>query len=181
VIFVDHVGNIRTHDLPDKHIDWDLDNPPISCKSNLMPCRECNFLLKAYEVICPKCGAQIKDEHFKELEKEMIYIDFELMKVKRKEVQRQWIEENTLEIREDRYKHKYNLSGGVLGEHLIKLQRWFADQIEPQISIKDLNDFFSNQKVRNINFWTGNFTLADIGKNKKEKCMRVYKKWQKSS
>ena len=179
-ILIDHVGNIRTHGLHDEHIDWDIHYPPKAEKSNLVPCRKCSFLVKAWVDTCPECGADIgfgKNTHMPP--DELQYINVALVECKRqllKEGQRKAIKEKQLTEELMIAKKNINDLPGIK-KIIHKIKLWFADVLQNDgVSIYDLNVFF--EKHENDDFWIAKFTFADLGKNTK-KCIKVYEEWHK--
>ena len=62
-IFIDHVGNVKRHGLPDTYREWDLNNRNKQARSkrdpDVMPiavCPECRLVYEAITNCCPFCG-----------------------------------------------------------------------------------------------------------------------------
>ena len=55
-IIIDLVGNCLEHGLPDRHIEWSLENTVQQIKSNLLRCKACNHLNPAHLIKCEECG-----------------------------------------------------------------------------------------------------------------------------
>lgn len=172
-ILIDHCGNIQTHGLPDQHIDWDLHNPPQAKKSNLMPCPACDFVFPAWKTHCPECGDEITRAAIGYGQANLKYIDVYLVEVMRERIAREYAEQNTLIIREkpDR------LAPGVLGEAINTIRFWFAENLQDHLSYAELNRFFA--ATNNKDFWIKHFSLKDADQLDKDKCLRVYRTWQK--
>ena len=179
-ILIDHAGNIRKHGLPDQHIDWSLENPPQAVKSNLFPCPDCSFLVKAWASVCAECGCEFRKEVEAHKPIDIQYIDIFLVEQKRREIdeeiKNQYVEKD---YRENLQLLNANTSGiGHMGRTLHKLKLWCSEQLViAGVSIYDLNVFFDAE--RGDGFWLDNFIASDIN-NANEKCLKVYKKWLKS-
>jgi superfamily II DNA or RNA helicase len=176
-ILIDHVGNIRTHGLPDKHIDWSLSNPPQAEKSNLISCPKCQFLIKAWIDVCPECGADLSRAADVKITSNVQYIDYQLVEIERKKIDKEkqkqreaWEFENVLQIKESNTK----LASGVIGEKINQLRLWFVEQCKQDLTIAQLNAFFL--KSANADFWLSNFKVSDLKTKNKDKCLKVYKK-----
>lgn len=172
-IIIDHVGNVRFHDMPDKHIEWDLENPPVFTKSNLAPCENCRFLFKAFHLICPECGHERDVRGERERQKEVKYIDWDLVEIERARIAKEWKESNILDIAQEMPSHLRQL--GTMGKALYDVQLWFCEQLKDTVSIKELNTFFKEQKAKDKNFWIKRFTAMDAKTNNKIKCEKAYR------
>lgn len=180
-IIFDHVGNVLDFDLPDRHIDWDLLSPQYPYKSNLTRCsnRKCLFLYKAYELFCPKCGTEnlIEPSGKEDVDEDKSYykyIDFDLVRVKRKAIKKQYEYENTIQV------PLGNIGAGAINEACKKLREWFIDQLQPDIKVSHINDFLKSKDSMNPSFWINHFVIADTARDNKSKCKKVYKKWLNS-
>lgn len=173
-ILIDHVGNIRTHGLPDLHIDWDLNNPLQAIKSNLMPCPKCLFLVKAWIDVCPECGENIGRTSENGRSIDVQYIDFSLVEIERNKIKQKFMQENTLLLKE----RPYRLAAGVLGDYIDEVRFWFADCLKSRLSFSELNLFF--EKTADKYFWIENFKKSDISTDGFEKCFNVYKTWSEN-
>ncbi len=182
-ILLDFVLNILEHGLPDKHIDWSLDNPPAAEKSNLLPCPECRFLNLAWEKHCAECGKKLEREVFEQSKKTYIeYLNLGLIEVHRrkadekvKQAQRE-LEKNS-QINEASL--NYFSGRGAVGTVINKIRAMCISHLLNEISISECNDFLDGTKT--TDFWISNFTNNDIKKDNREKSIKVYKKWLKSN
>jgi len=173
-ILIDHVGNVRSHGLPDEHVAWDLENPPRAKKSNLIPCPKCYFLVKALTTECPECGEKLWRAGDLVCKHDVNYLDVTLVEQKRREIECKHLHETVLEISE----RPKMLAQGSMGKAIHRVQIWFANLMESELSIAEMNTFFS--KTSSPVFWLDNFTLADAESKNLAKCQKVYKKWLKS-
>lgn len=179
-ILIDHVGNIRTHGLPDRHIAWSLDNPPQAVKSNLIPCPECLKLVKAWIKACPECGFDLTKSVDAGFPVDVKYIDLSLVEMMRREIdekiKQQYKEQ---QLHENLQILEVKLEGlGHLCRTLHKIKLWCSEQLIIEgVGIYQLNVFFEAEAKQD--FWLNHFTFSDLNNNN-EKCIRVYKKWLKS-
>lgn len=172
VIFLDHTENFLMHGLPDRHINWSLDSPPLS-PSNLLECKKCNFLLQAWELKCPNCNTEITREQLN-LERENKYLDAVLVLIMRKKIEKQWRENNILNIKELPQPSNY------LDRKILELKLWFAENVKHKVTVKNLNEFFECKNTLDVDFWIEQFNADDILQKKQSKCLEVYKKWHLS-
>jgi superfamily II DNA or RNA helicase len=180
-IILDHVGNVRTHDLPDKHIDWSLENPPIANKSCLAPCANCQALIKVWAKECEFCGQPYLAKESNQ-QTEAKYIDVALVELHKRKAdedtrqkQIKWQHEN--QINESSV--NWSAGNGFIGSLVKKLRVMCVEHLQQFITIAQCNDFL--KATQNQDFWITNFTNADIKKNNPATSLRVYKKWQKSN
>lgn len=179
-ILIDHVGNIRTHGLPDKHIDWSLTNPPQAEKSNLFTCPDCMALVKAWVSECPECGCDLRRAVDASRATDVHYIDYQLVELKRREIDHQTKNAaREKELAENLQLLSTKTSNmGALSKSVHKLKLWFSDVLlNHGASIYDLNTFLMTEN--DDRFWISRFTFSDINKNN-DKCIKVYNKWLKS-
>lgn len=181
-ILLDFVGNILEHGLPDKHIDWSLDNPPAAEKSNLLPCPKCRFLNLAWEKHCAECGKKLEREVYEKSKETYIeYLDIGLIELHRRKADekikqaQQALEKNT---QINAASLNYFSGRGAVGAVINKLRAMCVNHLLTEISISDCNDFLDGTK--DTSFWISNFTNSDIKNDNKEKSIKVYKKWLKS-
>lgn len=172
-IIIDHTGNIRTHGLPDLHIDWSLDYPVRPAKSNLIPCSNCSFLVKAWTNTCPECGEKILKSTLNGRDIEIEYIDCDLVEINRKEIEQRKLKESVLFIKDK----KTRLVDGFIGDAINKIRFWFADQLSESLTIWQLNEFFDS--TDNKDFWLKNFKMNDINNSNPSLCKNIYDKWRK--
>lgn len=175
-IIIDHVGNIRTHDLPDKHIDWSLENPPQADKSCLVPCPKCCFLIKAWIDECPECGANLKHASSTERQTQVKYLDFQLIEIERKRIDGEKVEAaKQKELTDNLQLLKENTNSmAALGKSIHKLKIWVSEVlISKGVSIYDLNIYFGEKDQA---YWLDNFTLADVFQKNEAKVMKRYMK-----
>lgn len=176
-ILIDCTGNVRAHGLPDKHIEWSLENPPQAVKSNLVPCKKCRFLVDAWTDECPECGADLSRQADAQTVSELEYIDEELVKVKRAEIDEQKrIEAERLDYRTViQFRKKKDGIYGGLSRKIYELKDWVADVlIADGHDIAAINDFFSDKSDND--YWIRRFRATDIGKSP-EKARDAYRKW----
>jgi len=180
-ILIDHTGNIRLHGMPDKHIEWSLENPPQAVKSNLFPCKNCFALINAWCDVCPECGADITRAVDGKMDSDIRYIDYALVEIKRRaidmDLKKRAMEKN---LRENLQLHNTRISGtGRLKKSIHKVKLWVSEiLLEFGVPIYDLNIFF--MKEDHDIFWVEKFTYMDLKKNNAGKAIRVYKSWLKS-
>ncbi len=176
-ILIDHVGNLRTHGLPDLHVNWDLENPPQAKKTNLFPCPECFHLVDAWMDECPECGSNLKRAVDAKTETDVIYIDYDLVEIERRKIDEN-IKKEAIEkdLRENLVLLGENVGCmGGLAKSVHKIKMWFAEVMqEHKVSIYDLNMMF--MKESGTGFWVSNFTFRDLNQNN-DKCLKVYEKW----
>lgn len=173
-IIIDHVGNVRRFGFPDRHLEWSLEAPPELPAANLQACGCCGHTFPAWETECPKCGWQnIQPEGCKD--KEVEYIDWDLVMLERQRIEQEHRENHVLQIRQA------YIGAGVMEKKIHELKLWFVDQLTDDTSIRELNQFFRDPAVRNKQYWVSQFTLADIGKPNRNKCLKVLKQWRKSA
>lgn len=181
-IILDFVNNILEHDLPDKHIEWCLENPPQAEKSNLFPCPKCQFLNKFWETGCSECGFIFGSASGEMSNVELKYIDLKLVEIHRKEAdlkklqaEKEWLKNNVL--CEKMLNEK--LAPGYLGDSLNKIKHAVAIYIKESYSIAKANDFLS--KTNNKEFWIDRFSIEDATKLSASKAERTYKQWLRSN
>jgi len=178
-ILIDHVGNIRTHGLPDEHVEWNLENPPKQVKSNLNPCPKCSFLVKAWTDYCPECGEDLRKSNAYSAS-DVKYINYALVEIERRKIA-EGVKKSAREkeLRDNLQILSERTSGfGALKKSVHKVKRWVADVLQSDgVSVYDLNRFFTAES--DTGFWIQNFTFADINNNK-EKPKKVYQKWLRS-
>ena len=180
-IILDHVANIRTHDLPDKHIDWSLDNPPNARKSNLKPCPECRFLNMAWDAKCEECGTIFVSEDAQSTnQNDLKYIDIGLVEIhrrnadeKKKRAQKKWEYDNII--------NEYSLNRlsqtGFMGKLATKLRKLSVEHLTDSVSIARINDYLVATEAQE--FWISQFSNSDINKNNPVKFIKVYRRWLK--
>lgn len=177
-IIIDHVGNIRTHDLPDKHIAWSLENPPQAVKSNLVPCPECTFLVKAWEPLCTECGATMQHASKTPRQTDVKYLDYDLIEVERKRVDLEKIAASKhKELCENlQLLNAHTSRMGTLERSIHKLKLWIASVLEAEgVSIFEMNRYFMD--AENDKVWIKRFTLADVVSKNDKKAIKVYEQW----
>lgn len=174
-LIIDHADNIRKHGLPDEHVAWSLEQPPVEQKSNLVPCKECNFLVKAWEDTCPECSAKLRSETgFSE--KDVYYVDTQLVEIHRTRIA-QLSRDNALASSVPHTEIRYlKESGGKIGELTTKVATWFFNNVKNHVTRKQVEDFFF--KHNNMQFWATHFTLAEISKPNEKKCLRIFNEAQ---
>lgn len=177
-IIIDHVGNSQTHDLPDKHIEWSLENPPEAAKSCLVPCPKCHYLIKAWEQICPECGTSLQFSSDEAKPSEVKYIDHDLVEVMRQKIDREKVEAAALkELQENLQISKLNtnnMSAITRSVHGLKL--WAAGVLSDSgISTYEVNRYF--EACSTNDYWVSRFKLSDKVQNNSEKVKKVYKQW----
>lgn len=182
-LILDFVGNIRTHGLPDRHIAWSLESPPVLGKTNLIPCKSCRFLNLAWEKNCGECGDKLR---FSVAEtavngKEVKYLDLGLIEIHKKEadrkeleLQRKWESENVINMENIKMQNK-----SYMAKTIAKLKEKTLRDLLPELSILECNIFF--KRVNNDDFWIKNFKASDISGTCSKKSISVYKKWLKSN
>lgn len=173
-IIIDHVGNIRTHDLPDQHIAWSLENPPQADKSCLVPCPKCGFLIKAWIDECSECGASLKQQGSNEKQTEVKYIDFQLVEIERKKIDEAKIEAaKQKELRESLQLLKENPSSmSTLEKSVHRLKVWISEVLRNEgVTVYDLNVYF---REKDQAYWLDNFTLADVFQKNDAKAVKCY-------
>ncbi len=175
-IIIDHVGNIRTHDLPDKHIEWSLENPPQAGKSCLIPCPKCAFLVRAWEDICPECGASLQRHGESGRKTDVEYIDYDLVRVERERIDKEKVEaarkKDFAENLQFAKENPKNMS--AINRSIYRLKVWMSEVLMNEgVSIYDLNVFFAE---KDQSYWLNNFTFADVVKDNKSKAIQKYNK-----
>ena len=176
-IIIDHADNIRAHGLPNEHVEWSLDRAPAQQKSNLVPCPECGFLIKAWEMECPECGSQLRRETA-HAEKDVMYIDVQLVELHRTKMAKE-ARDNAIAstVSHDEIMN-LKKTGGKVGELTTKVAMWFFDSIKSDVTVKQIESFFVFNN--NMQFWATHFTLADTKKINKKKCLRVFNETQRN-
>lgn len=176
-IIIDHVGNIRTHGLPDKHIDWSLENPPQAEKSCLVPCPECRFLVKAWEQTCPECGSALQTLGAMDRQTDVEYIDFQLVEVMRQEIDKTKAEEaKQKDFEENIQLLKLNTASmSALTKNIHSLKLWVSSVLtDASISIYEQNIYFAEHDENQ--YWLDRFTMADKLKNNADKAIKEFRK-----
>lgn len=170
-ILIDHVGNIRTHGLPDTHIAWDLFRPPANVKSNLISCPKCHFLIHAWLDNCPECGADISRSVSSRCGADVKYIDSLLVKIMREKIEKKSLARTVVNK-----SWKGCLGTDLVGRSIDKIRDETACALHNAgIDISAINAFFSLTDDRH--FWVKNFVAADISNHTKQ--LKVYHKWLK--
>lgn len=170
-VIIDHADNIKKHGLPDQHIEWSLDRAPAEQKSNLVACKECSALIKAWVDICPECGASLARRTGISASS-VEYIDYQLVELYRTKAAQQSRDNaivSSIACDEIRY---LSVSGGKAAETTNKVAKWFLENIKERITRKQAEAFFLRHN--NMQFWSSYFTLADIKKPNQQKCWRVF-------
>lgn len=187
-IFIDHVGNVLKHGLPDDNVKWSLYGTPKNKSEPKINCNECGFLHNPYLAKCPNCGLEnwLKNptaENDPRVVSELV--DIQLVRKVRKQLEQQEIEaKKQAAIAE----HERLLSTQLImptwdyGLHAVgqlcnKLVTWFIENLKDHLSIIVLNGFTTG-KQPDVKFWTSHFTIHDLKTMNSEKCKKVFKKWQ---
>ncbi|HHC7130696.1 TPA: DEAD/DEAH box helicase [Vibrio parahaemolyticus] len=176
-IIIDHADNIRRHGLPDSHITWSLEHSPVEQKSNLISCKHCNFLVKAWAERCPECGELLRSESSYS-DKDVKYIDcalVEFYRTKHAQESRDNALASTVPLDDIRY---LNQHGNKVGSISTKVALWFFDNIKEDITRKQAEDFFFRNN--NMQFWASHFTLSDLNKSNRKKCLKVFNEAQRN-
>ncbi|MBP9788131.1 MAG: DEAD/DEAH box helicase family protein [Acinetobacter sp.] len=187
-VFIDHVGNVLKHGLPDDNVKWSLYGTPKNKSEPKINCNECGFLHNPYLAKCPNCGLEnwLKNptaENDPRVVSELV--DIQLVRKVRKQLEQQEIEaKKQAAIAE----HERLLSTQLImptwdyGLHAVgqlcnKLVTWFIENLKDHLSIIVLNGFTTG-KQPDVKFWTSHFTIHDLKTMNSEKCKKVFKKWQ---
>lgn len=170
-VIIDHADNIRSHGLPDRHIDWHISGAlNLVQKSNLVECKKCGFLIKAWCACCPECGAAVKSDGFST--RDLIYVDVslvELHRTRKAQDERDGVSAALVPASEIKYLNK---KGGKVDEMATRVARWFFDNIKDKVTRVQAEQFFF--KNNNMQFWASRFTLAEISKPSAKKCLKVF-------
>jgi len=173
-VVIDHVANVLSHGMPDEHVEWSLDQPIQPKKSNLITCEECAATYKAWLRACPECGHPSHSRNGSFSDRDVQYLDLALVERMRREVEKQWREENEIIL------PHFVVGTGALGQAAGEIIHWFADVVQPKYSVSDVNEFLRGEASK-IDFWIDRFTLADISAQRSNKCMKEMRAWQKSN
>lgn len=170
-VIIDHADNIKKHGLPDRHIEWSLNRVPAEQKSNLVACKKCSTLVKAWVDICPECGASLT-RSAETNPRSVEYIDYQLVELYRTKAAQQ-SRDNAIasSVASDDICY-LSVHGGKAADISNKVAHWFFDNIKEKITRKQAEDFFFRHNT--MQFWATHFTLADINKPNKKKCWRVF-------
>ncbi|HNC11720.1 MAG TPA: DEAD/DEAH box helicase [Cyclobacteriaceae bacterium] len=169
-VIIDHADNIKKHGLPDRHIEWSLDHAPSEQKSNLIACKECGALVKAWEKQCTECGYLLRINEINPRSVE--YIDYMLVELYRTNAEQQ-SRDNAIASSVACDEISYlSVSGGKAAEMTNKVALWFFNNIKERVTRKQAEDFFFRHNT--MQFWAKHFTLADMKKQNQKKCWRVF-------
>lgn len=89
-ILLDHVGNTKTHGLPDDPITWSLADAPTRKKKSAAPppsvrvCAKCWATARVTARVCPECGTP-----FPVKEREIEQVDGELVEIQREQARKE--------------------------------------------------------------------------------------------
>lgn len=169
-IIIDHADNIKTHGLPDLDINWSLDRYPSVKKTNLIDCRYCGFLVKAWADKCPECGRLLRSG--KGISpRDVRYVDAHLVELHRTRVA-QDARDNMLAINFDANEIKdLRTTSGRAAETVNKIALWFFNNIKNKATISECEYFMS--RYNNIDFWASHFKLTELNHQNEGKCLRV--------
>jgi DNA repair protein RadD len=170
-VIIDHADNIKKHGLPDHNIKWSLDSAPAEQKSNLVGCKSCGFLLKAWVSTCPECGAS-REMSERENPRSVEYIDYQLVELYRTN-EAQHSRDNAIASSVPHEEIRYlSATGGIAAEMTNRVAKWFFDNIKDGVTRRQVEDFFYINN--NMQFWASHFTLAELSKPNHKKCWRVF-------
>lgn len=171
-IIIDHADNIKQHGLPDLDVEWSLDRDPVHKKSNLISCKYCDFLVKAWAEYCPNCGAVLRKETGLS-EREIKYVDVNLVEIHRSSAAKSKRDsEIASSVSYSEIRGLSLASSGKAGEIASRVALWFYEQIKDRVTIKQAEDFF--RENNNIGFWSERFKLSDLKTKNEKKCWRVF-------
>lgn len=174
-IIVDLVGAVSDHGLPDDSIIWDIDNPPKTPKRLVQaPCDECGFWHPIRDRICPNCGYEGDPGGLGSHYIEMLKLDHGLIAHAKRE--------SAKRAEDDFLKKELYITKRIIGPESIsrmidKIREEFAKSLAVNLSIYEVNCFFrDNEKIREISFWTKNFSHKNTCGVDEKMAMRIYKK-----
>lgn len=175
-VIIDHVGNVLEHGMPDEHVDWSLENPPLPKKSNLISCEECDFAFRAWLRHCPECGCEnaIWKHRGGVAQAEAVrYLDMDLVERMRIQVEMEWREANEVIV-------SATLGGrGAISAAAKRLAEWFAKAVAPEFGLAAANDFLRGPGA-SLDWWIDRFTLADIERDRTGKALKEMRAWARS-
>lgn len=187
-IFIDHVGNVYRHGLPDDNVEWNLHGTPTNKSEPQISCGECNRIYNPYLRKCPYCGfrnwIESSDQDAPRILVELTSI--ELRKKVREHLQQLEIEERKEQLRLERELRlktevqlpSFKYSGNAIGQLCFKLSHWFVLQLEiAGVDVPKINGFALGVEPP-ITFWSSNFTIHDLNTRNPEKCKKVFEQWQ---
>lgn len=187
-IFIDHVGNVYKHGMPDDNVEWNLRGTPTNKSEPQISCDECNRVYNPYLRKCPYCGCSNWIERG-ESNTPRVLIEFtsiELRRSVRKHLQQLAIDERKEQLRLERelklrtevQTPTFKYSAGAVGQLCSKIAEWFVFQLkDADIEIQKINDFALGNEPP-ITFWSSNFTIHDLKTKNPEKCKKVFEQWQ---
>lgn len=187
-IFIDHVGNVLKHGLPDDYIEWSLTGTPKNKSEPKIDCENCGFVHNPYLANCPNCGIGnwLRDQNAENSPKVLAeWVDIELVKKVRdhfrqfeiREAREKSQQEYELKLMTEVQQHKWKYGSNAVGQLCEKLANWFAENLaQTDIEIKKINDFILG-KQPDLKFWSSNFTIHDLKTKNPKKCKRVLDKW----
>ncbi|RLM24767.1 hypothetical protein BIY29_08610 [Brenneria alni] len=182
-IIVDLVGAISLHGEPDENVVWDIDEPPKTPKTlRQAPCLACGRWYPIRHSICPDCGAEnalhsveVVGSHYVN----MLRLDTGLIEQVRRDVRKA---ERDAHLRRELDLPTGTVPGtGLIRQMVTRVRLSFANAlIDGGVPIYDINIFFrDSETLRNLNFWTKNFSQVHANKMPTALAMRVYKQCQK--
>lgn len=187
-IFIDHVGNVLKHGLPDDNIKWSLHGTPKNKSEPKINCSECGFVHNPYLAKCPECGNEnwlksLTAENDPRVVSELV--DLQLVRKVRMQFEQQAIEakrQAAVAEREHMLKTQVVMPNWNYGSHAVgqlcnKLALWFVENLKHHLACNVLNQFTTGNQP-DVKFWSSHFTIHDLKTMNPEKCKKVFKKWQ---
>ncbi|NNC24243.1 DEAD/DEAH box helicase family protein [Salinisphaera sp. USBA-960] len=183
---IDHVGNIMTHGMPDRHIDWSqrFIRPPAD--DRLIACQACEYVFNVYRAACPCCGWLIEPEE--RSDKPGTYavknIDWELVKQERSAILQRRAEQSEAErlAREIDLPSPTRLQAqGSIGQACIRIRDWVANQASNDVPIATINDWLRSEQAEDPQWYMQRFTLADTRTQAPKKAAHAINDWQRQT
>lgn len=188
-IFLDHVGNVFKHGMPDDYIEWSLFGTPLNKTEPMINCENCGFMHNPYLKLCPECGFENWLRNPNAENSPLVVhelVDIYLVKKVRNYFKQLEIDEEKAKTQAE-YEialktvvqmPKWKYPQNAVGQLCIKLSEWFAENLaKTDLDVSEINNFMLGEKP-DLKFWSSNFTIADLNADNPQKCKKVFKKWQ---
>lgn len=164
-IIIDLVGNCLEHGLPDRHIEWSLENTSQQIKSNLLRCKACNHLNPAHLIKCEQCGyVDRRDVNAMDCQ-ELRYLDLNIIEIRKKAIS---------DLNQTEELRPYpRLDVPPFLSAINKIRDEYIKHVSEVFGIKEANQVIQMQVFSSFDFWVDKFNAKDIGNKKKYE--KVYK------
>jgi hypothetical protein len=180
---VDLVGNVQKHGLPNRSVDWSFDSndQQLFQKQNLIVCKKCSHYVYAYDEFCKNCGTEICFRAGTGLgggQREALYLDYELIKLKirERELQRQEEYRALDDARFERLLHEKIVFPEDLLKNamLSKIVNSFASSLSGHFPTYDINMFLRHEQIRDLSFWMTKIVYRELDTPNVDKFKKIF-------